>query len=73
MNGRRALFVPAMGANAADAQYLVIVEQAIDKIAEQGVVIDVAADDPTSFDPGVTTQMTASNLAARCQQKHKDV
>jgi aspartyl-tRNA(Asn)/glutamyl-tRNA(Gln) amidotransferase subunit A len=68
MKGRRALFIPAMGGNATDAQYLGIVEQALDKLAEQGVTIDLAADDPTSFDPGIATQMMASNLAARVRQ-----
>ena len=68
VDGRRALFIPALGGNLADAKYLAIVEQALEKLRGLGMHIEVAADDPTEFKPGIATQMIVCNLAARVRQ-----
>ena len=65
---KRALFIPALGGNIADAQYQAIVEKGLAKLGDLGLDIDVALDDPTQFQPGIATQMMTSNLAARVRQ-----
>ena len=66
--GRRALFIPALGGNSADAKYLAVVEQALGKLRGLGMHIEVASDDPTEFNPGIATQMIVCNLAARVRR-----
>ena len=68
VQGKRALFIPALGGNIADAQYQAIVEKGLAKLGDLGLDIDVALDDPTEFQPGIATQMMTSNLAARVRQ-----
>jgi aspartyl-tRNA(Asn)/glutamyl-tRNA(Gln) amidotransferase subunit A len=68
LQGKRALFIPALGGNIADAQYQAIVEKGLAKLGDLGLDIDVALDDPTEFQPGIATQMMTSNLAARVRQ-----
>lgn len=68
VDGRRALFIPALGGNVTDAKYLAIVEQALGMLCGLGMHIDVASDDPTEFNPGIATQMIVCNLAARVRQ-----
>lgn len=62
---RRALFIPALGGNTVDHQYLEIIEQALAGLAAMGMTIEIADDDPTAFNPDITTQMMICNLAAR--------
>jgi aspartyl-tRNA(Asn)/glutamyl-tRNA(Gln) amidotransferase subunit A len=68
VQGKRALFIPALGGNIADAQYQAIVEKGLATLGDLGLDIDVALDDPTEFQPGIATQMMTSNLAARVRQ-----
>jgi aspartyl-tRNA(Asn)/glutamyl-tRNA(Gln) amidotransferase subunit A len=68
VQGKRALFIPALGDNIADAQYQAIVEKGLATLGDLGLDIDVAFDDPTEFQPGIATQMMTSNLAARVRQ-----
>ncbi|MFB0968502.1 MAG: amidase [Pseudomonadales bacterium] len=68
VQGKRALFIPALGGNIADAQYQAIVEKGLATLGDMGLDIDVALDDPTEFQPGIATQMMTSNLAARVRQ-----
>ena len=68
MRQRRALFVPALGGNTCDADYLAIVKQALVNIENLGLAVDVASDDPIDFNPGIATQMMICNLAARVRQ-----
>lgn len=68
VQGKSALFIPALGGNIADAQYQAIVEKGLAKLSDLGLDIDVALDDPTQFQPDIATQMMTSNLAARVRQ-----
>lgn len=68
VRGQRGLFIPALGGNVADAEYLAVVEQALAQLRGVGMHIDVAVDDPTQFNPGIATQMMICNLAARVRQ-----
>jgi aspartyl-tRNA(Asn)/glutamyl-tRNA(Gln) amidotransferase subunit A len=68
VQGKRALFIPALGGNIADAQYQAIVEKGLATLGDLGLDIDVALDDPTEFQPSIATQMMTSNLAARVRQ-----
>ena len=68
VKGRRALFIPALGGNSADDEYMAIVKRALGRLTDLDLHIDFASDDPTKFNPGMATQMIVCNLAARVRQ-----
>jgi aspartyl-tRNA(Asn)/glutamyl-tRNA(Gln) amidotransferase subunit A len=69
---KRALFIPTIGGNIVDDEYLAVVQEALEQLKGLGLNVDVALDDPTHFNPGISTQMMACNLAARVRQMPKD-
>ena len=70
--GQRALLIPTLGGNVVDDEYLSVVYSAIEQLKKLGMHVDVATDDPTQFDPGISTSMMACNLAARVRQMSED-
>jgi aspartyl-tRNA(Asn)/glutamyl-tRNA(Gln) amidotransferase subunit A len=72
VSGKRALFIPTLGGNIVDDEYLAVVQKALEQLKCSGLQVDVALDDPTQFNPDITTKMMVCNLAARVRKMPKD-
>ena len=69
---KSALLIPALGGQVCDEKIMAIVQQSIQMLAHNGYEITVAERDPLAFDPSLSLDMMAANLAARVRAMQPD-
>ncbi len=64
----RLLFIPDPAGLRTDGSVLAEIEATLVQLQETGYELDVAATDPTNFDPGIVAKIMAPNLVARARE-----
>ncbi len=68
----RVLFIPHPAGLRTDRHVLVEIEATLAGLDGAGYEVEVAADDPTDFDPGIVAAIMAPNLVARARELSPD-